>query len=126
MVVDPQVYSAFESFPLSADVGPADLPLSLYRGLLERGVRVDVLPAGAELTRYRAVLVPTLFLTDDRTAAAIGQNGWSASVWSEQLQAVEAEVLTRYADGPPAGFGGWFAGTGSRPGCRRSPGIVVS
>jgi beta-galactosidase len=161
MIVDPQVYSAFESFPLHADVEPAELPLSLYRTLLEQGVRVDVVPArsaAVDLTGYRAVVVPTLYLVDDVTATAVAEvagrgghvlisylsgilddtagvrlggypgafrdllgvrveefqplqagegvhldHGGTGSLWTERLQAVDAEVIVEYADGPLAG-----------------------
>jgi beta-galactosidase len=158
MIVDPQVYSAFESFPLHADVAPAELALSLYRALLDLGVRVDVLPPGGELDGYLAVLVPTQLMVTDATAAKIGavaqrgghvlvsylsgildeaagvrlggypgafrdllgvrseefqplqagervglDNGWSGSLWTERLQAVDAKVLAEYAEGPLAG-----------------------
>lgn len=43
----------------------------LHRTLLDQGVAVDVLPADADLGGYRAVLVPSLYLTRPTTAQAI-------------------------------------------------------
>jgi beta-galactosidase len=88
MIVDPQVYSAFEAFPLNVDVQPAEQALSLHRALLEQGVRVDVAPAGADLDGYRAVVVPTLYLVDDATAVAV-----------EQVAARGGHVLISYLSG---------------------------
>jgi beta-galactosidase len=48
-----------------------DLPLALHDELTQRGVAVDVLSAGQSLEGYRALLVPTQYLTTDATAAAV-------------------------------------------------------
>ena len=62
---------ALEGFPLTSQVDPEDRPLSLHRGLTELGVVADVVPPGADLSTYRAVVVPSLYLVSDETARAV-------------------------------------------------------
>src|SRR5699024_10153468 len=47
--------------------------LRYYRRLWLEGVSVDIVPAGADLSGYRAVLVPTLYLLDDDAADRIAE-----------------------------------------------------
>ncbi|MGN6636592.1 MAG: beta-galactosidase, partial [Oryzihumus sp.] len=132
---------------------------AVHRVLREQGVTVDVVHPGADLSGYRVVVVPTLYLVSDEHAAAVAaaaeagaqvlvtffsgisdpddhvrlggypgafrdllgvrveelypllegeavtlSDGSRATVWSEDLQAVDAQVLTTYADGPLAGL----------------------
>jgi beta-galactosidase len=48
-----------------------DMPWALHDELTQRGVAVDVLSAGQSLEGYRAVLIPTQYLTTDATAAEV-------------------------------------------------------
>lgn len=80
MVFDHQSAAAWSSARLpSALVDVLDLPLALYRELLRTGIAVDVVPWSADLSRYRAVVVPTQYLVDDRAAhalaTAVGRGG---------------------------------------------------
>ena len=45
-----------------------DAGMDLHRALGWRGITVDGVRPGADLSRYRLVIVPTLYLTDDATA----------------------------------------------------------
>ena len=49
----------------STRVDPIDLPIAIHRALTQRGIAVDVLPSSAPLDGYAAVVVPTLYATDD-------------------------------------------------------------
>ncbi|MCK2216513.1 beta-galactosidase [Actinomadura sp. ATCC 31491] len=49
----------------------AEQLLAYYLPLWERGVSVDVVPPGADLSGYALVVVPNLFLVADRDAAAL-------------------------------------------------------
>jgi beta-galactosidase len=72
MIFDHDSASAWRSARTpSQSLDVLDLPLALYGLLLARGVNVDVLPAGADLTDYGVVLVPTQYLVTDADAAAI-------------------------------------------------------
>lgn len=55
----------------SVDVEYFDRVQSLYRGFWEAGVTVDVVGPDADLTGYRLVLVPSLYLISQSTATAI-------------------------------------------------------
>ena len=46
---------------------------SLYRGFWEAGVTVDVLSPNADLTSYRLLVVPSLFMINQSAAAAIDE-----------------------------------------------------
>ncbi|WP_432574442.1 beta-galactosidase [Kineococcus sp. SYSU DK005] len=70
---------AMEAPTLPSDrVGPVDAARAVHRLLRAAQVAVDVVPVGAHpddlaaaLGRYRVVVVPTLYLCDDATAAAV-------------------------------------------------------
>lgn len=47
--------------------------LRWYRALWHRGITVDVVPVGADLSGYRAVVVPTLYTVTDEAAARVAQ-----------------------------------------------------
>jgi len=71
----------------SGDVTYLDRHHALYRALWDAGVTVDMVPPGADLSGYRLVLVPTLYLTTDRDAEnlqAYVESGGTALVtyWS--------------------------------------------
>ncbi|MER7460670.1 beta-galactosidase [Micromonospora sp. NPDC126480] len=55
----------------SVDVTYADRLRALYEALWRAGVTTDVVHPSADLTRYRLVLVPTLYLVRDAHAAAL-------------------------------------------------------
>lgn len=55
----------------TSDLRYLDQAQRLHRALLDAGVAVDVLPVGAPLDAYRVVLVPTLYLASDDTAARV-------------------------------------------------------
>jgi len=55
----------------SVDVDGLDRAHALYRAAWDLGVTVDVVPPSVDLTRYRAVLVPTLYLVSDHDATAL-------------------------------------------------------
>lgn len=55
----------------SRDVTYLDLMQALYRALWDAGVTVDFVHPDGDLSDYRLVLVPTLYLTTDRSAANI-------------------------------------------------------
>ncbi|AEE47427.1 beta-galactosidase [Cellulomonas fimi] len=55
----------------SVDVTYQDRMLAHYRALWERHVPVDVVPPSADLSRYRLVVVPTLYLVSDEDAANV-------------------------------------------------------
>jgi hypothetical protein len=60
-----------DSHPTS-DLEYLDRHLALYRALWDAGVVVDMVGPEADLTGYRLVLVPTLYLVTDAGAANIG------------------------------------------------------
>ncbi len=53
------------------DLRYPDATMAWYRQLWRRGVTVDVVPAGADLTGYRVVVVPTLYTVTDDAAARV-------------------------------------------------------
>ncbi len=55
----------------SIDVRYRDRAEDLHRALTAQGVGVDVVHPGADLSAYRLVLVPTLYLVSDETVAAV-------------------------------------------------------
>lgn len=132
--------------------------VATYTALRAQGVTVDVVGADADLSGYRLVVVPTLYLVRDEQAASLTRyveeggtalvtfwsgivdehdavrlggypgafrdllgirveelapvlpeqvltldTGERARLWSERSEVVDAEVLSRYADGPAAG-----------------------
>ncbi len=142
----------------STAVDPGQVAHDLHAALRAAGITCDVVPPGADLAPYRVVLVPTLYLCTDGTAAAVAaaaeagaqvlvtyfsgisdehdhvrlggypgafrdllgvrveeffplpvggtvalDDGATGTLWSELLEAVDADVLARYADGPLAG-----------------------
>lgn len=142
----------------STAVDPGQVAHDLHAALRASGVTCDVVHPGADLSRYRVVLVPTLYLCTDEAAAAVAaaaeagaqvlvtyfsgisdehdhvrlggypgafrdllgvrveeffplpvgeqvalDDGGTGTLWSELLEAVDAQVLARYADGPLAG-----------------------
>ncbi|GAA4063125.1 beta-galactosidase [Agromyces indicus] len=131
---------------------------ALYGALHDLGVSVDVVRPGADLSGYRLVVVPGLYLVGDEDAAALDaavasgthvlvtfysgivdehdrvrpggypgawrdllgirveeftpvlpgtplvlESGAAASLWAERVEATDAAVLDRFADGPAAG-----------------------
>ena len=132
-------------------------PHAVHRLLRERGVTADVVHPGADLTAYKVVVVPTLYLVSDEHAAAISAaaeagaqvlvsffsgisdtddhvrlggypgafrdllgvrveeffpllvgdevalDAGTGRLWSEDVTAVDAEVLHRYTSGPLTG-----------------------
>lgn len=52
-------------------VGYPDLAIDLHRSLREQHVTADVVHPSADLSRYRLLVVPTLYLVSDEHAAAI-------------------------------------------------------
>lgn len=48
-----------------------DEALGWYRQLWHRGITVDVVPVGADLSAYRLVVLPTLYLVSDEDAARV-------------------------------------------------------
>jgi beta-galactosidase len=131
---------------------------AVHRVLRDRGITADVVHPSADLTAYRVVVVPTLYLVTDEHAAAIAaaadagaqvlvtffsgisdtddhvrlggypgafrdllgvrveeffplmsgeqsrlQSGGTGTLWSEDVTAVDTEVIDRYAAGPLAG-----------------------
>ncbi|WP_418275349.1 beta-galactosidase [Isoptericola jiangsuensis] len=55
----------------SSDVRYLDEVHAMHAALRRQGVVVDVVRPGADLSAYRLVVVPTLFLVDDTTASAV-------------------------------------------------------
>jgi beta-galactosidase len=55
----------------SSLVRGADAPRAYHRALRALGVTCDVVSSHADLTGYRVVIVPTLYLCDDLTATAV-------------------------------------------------------
>ena len=55
------------------DVAYPDQMMAWYRQLWHRGVTVDIVPAGSELSGYRLVIVPTLYAVDDVAAARVAE-----------------------------------------------------
>lgn len=53
------------------DVVYLDQVHALHRGLWRRGVTVDIVPPGADLSRYRLGIVPTLYLATAAAAEAV-------------------------------------------------------
>jgi beta-galactosidase len=131
---------------------------AVHRVLRDRGITADVVHPSADLTAYKVVVIPTLYLVSDEHAAAIAaaadagaqvlvtffsgisdtddhvrlggypgafrdllgvrveeffplmtdeqsqlEGGGTGSLWSEDVTAVDAEVLDRYAAGPLTG-----------------------
>ncbi len=48
-----------------------DQPLATHRALWSRGITLDGVRPGADLSRYKLVVVPTLYLLDDATARSL-------------------------------------------------------
>lgn len=135
-----------------------DLPLALYREFLCLGIAVDVLPWSADLSPYRAVVVPTQYMADASASLSVAElvqrgghalvsyfsgivderntvylggypgafrellgvrvdeffpllrderveldNGWTGSLWTERVEAHEADVLASLRTGDLAG-----------------------
>ena len=55
----------------SSLVGGTDAARDYHRALRALGITCDVVSAHADISGYRVVIVPTLYLCDDRTAAAV-------------------------------------------------------
>ncbi|MDQ1618804.1 MAG: beta-galactosidase [Actinomycetota bacterium] len=55
----------------TVDLAYLDQPHALYGALWDAGIAVDMVHADADLSGYRLVLTPTLYLTTDATAASI-------------------------------------------------------
>ena len=74
MVVDWQSWwgAELDSHP-TQDLGYLDQPHAWYRALWERGVGVDMVAPEADLTGYRLVVVPTLYLVTDAAAERIAE-----------------------------------------------------
>ncbi|MFI8191532.1 beta-galactosidase [Streptomyces sp. NPDC085946] len=64
--------SELDSHPTQALRYPEEV-MRWYRALWRRGVTVDVVGAGSDLSGYRAVVVPTLYTVTDRDAARIAE-----------------------------------------------------
>ena len=62
--------SELDSHP-TADVAYLDRHHAIYRALWDAGVTVDMVPPHADLSSYKLVLVPTLYLVDDEGARNI-------------------------------------------------------
>jgi beta-galactosidase len=62
--------SELDSHP-SVDIRYTDMLQRCYRALWDAGVTADVLHPSADLSRYRLVVVPTLYLVSDDDAAAL-------------------------------------------------------
>jgi beta-galactosidase len=73
MLFDHQAWWASElrATPSSDGFRYVDRPRALHRALTDLGIAVDVLRPGTDISSYRAVLVPNLYLLSDETAAAI-------------------------------------------------------
>ncbi|MBA2530365.1 MAG: beta-galactosidase [Euzebyales bacterium] len=159
MVFDWQAWWACEldAHP-SADLTYLERTHALYRALWDAGVTVDFAAPDGDLSPYRLVLVPTLYLVDDAGARNLHRfverggtalvtyfsgivdehdhirlggypgaftrllglrveefcplsarqtvsldDGTTASLWTERLHALGADVVARYADGPLPG-----------------------
>jgi len=142
----------------SCEVRYMDAALRWHRAVTELGATADVVHPSADLSRYRLVVVPTLYLCTDETADALRayveggghllvtyfsgivdendhvrlggypgafrdllgvrteefapllpgvtvtlDDGSTADVWTELLEARDAEVVARYTDGPLPG-----------------------
>lgn len=57
----------------SSALHPTEVPHTIHRLLRERGVTTDVVHPGSDLSRYRLLVVPTLYLVTDEHAAAVRQ-----------------------------------------------------
>jgi beta-galactosidase len=57
----------------SIDVAYLDRVAALYRAMWEAGLTVDIVPPDGELTSYKMVLVPSLYITSKATAADLEQ-----------------------------------------------------
>ena len=55
----------------SVDVNSLDVALDLHRELTARGIQVDIVHPSSDLSDYRALLAPTLFLITDSNAARL-------------------------------------------------------
>ena len=55
----------------SVDVNSLDVALTMHRELTARGIQVDIVHPSSDLTGYRAVLAPTLFLLTAADAARL-------------------------------------------------------
>ncbi|QYF73387.1 beta-galactosidase [Cryobacterium sp. PAMC25264] len=55
----------------SVDVNSLDVALTMHRELTARGIQVDIVHPSVDLTGYRAVLAPTLFLLTEADAARL-------------------------------------------------------
>ena len=55
----------------TVDFAYVDRPRALHRALTDRGISVDVVRPGQDISGYKAVLVPNLYLVSDATADAV-------------------------------------------------------
>ena len=62
--------ATLQALPSSA-VEPGQVAHDLHAALRSAGVTADVVPPGTDLSGYQVVLVPTLYLCSDTTAAAV-------------------------------------------------------
>ena len=90
MVVDWESWwgAELDSHP-TQDLRYLDQPHAWYRALWERGVGVDMVAPEADLTGYRLVLVPTLYLVTDAAAERVAEAARSGG----------ATVLVTYSSG---------------------------
>ncbi|GAA4725814.1 beta-galactosidase [Pedococcus ginsenosidimutans] len=141
----------------SSALGYARTPHAVHRRLRERGITADVVHPSADLTAYKVVVVPTLYLVSDEHASAVAAaaeagaqvlvtffsgisdeddhvrlggypgafrdllgvrveeffpllagdevalEGGTGRLWSEDVTALDAQVLQRYTSGPLTG-----------------------
>jgi beta-galactosidase len=69
---------AFQIQPNHNDFSYSDLFISYYKALHTRNIGVDIVPPDADLSRYRLVIAPALFVLPDETAERLRdfvQNG---------------------------------------------------
>lgn len=81
--------------------------LEHFRALRSAGIEVDIIPVGADFSRYRAVITPALYALSAETAARLSAYAESGGAWV-------ATYLTGYVDENNRCWRGGFPGSGLR------------
>ena len=73
ILIDHESFWALAIQPMAPDFDAWEHVKTYYRALRRRGVQVDVVSRGTNLTEYAAVIAPTLYLADDGFAATLDE-----------------------------------------------------
>ncbi|MFE4453008.1 beta-galactosidase [Streptomyces sp. NPDC056796] len=96
--------SEMEGHP-TQDLGYLDEVMRWYRALWRRGVTVDVVSPGSDLTGYRALVVPTLYTVGDEDAARVAE---AARAGASVLITFFSGIVDEHDHVRPGGYPGAF------------------